>query len=122
MKWPHQPKATFVLYRAGFHQNDETTPAFDFRHVPPPARTGTAGKFTVVDGKADGHGAGPDILNDGRMPTEEDQPEENFFFDAGTPGGRLCLDLNEVKTVEQLNAEWKDDLKKKIEAAAAGGA
>ena len=37
------------------------------------------------------------------MPTEEDQPDENFFFNAGTPGGRLRLDLNEVKTIQQIN-------------------
>jgi uncharacterized protein (DUF2249 family) len=81
----------------------DAAPAFKFERVPPPAKTGAAGKFTVVDGEADGNGGGPDKLNDGQLPTEEDQPAENFFFNADTPGGRLRLDLNQVKTIQQIN-------------------
>jgi hypothetical protein len=32
-------------------------------------------------------------LNDGLLPAEEDAPGDNFFFTAGTAGGRLQLDL-----------------------------
>jgi hypothetical protein len=71
--------------------------------VPRPAKTGTTGKFTIVDGESDPAGGGLEKLNDGRMPTEEDQPDENFFFNANTPGGRLRLDLNQVKTIQQIN-------------------
>ena len=87
----------------GHNNNGDATAAFHFQRVPPPAKTGTAGKFTIVDGEIDGAGGGFEKLNDGRMPTEEDQPEENFFFNAGAPGGRLRLDLNEVKTIRQIN-------------------
>jgi hypothetical protein len=103
------------------NENGAPTPAFEFRHVPRPAKTATAGKFTIVDGEIDGASGGLEKLNDGRMPTEDDQPDENFFFNADTPGGRLRLDLNQVKTVQQLNTEWKEDLKKKLEGGVAGG-
>jgi hypothetical protein len=97
------PARAGITVVTGHNSGDEATSAFEFRRVPPPARTGTAGKFIIVDGDADGNSGGIGKLNDGRMPTEEDQPEENFFFDAGTPGGRLRLDLNEVKTIRQIN-------------------
>jgi len=64
----------------GHNSGDDATSAFHFRHVPSPSKTGTAGKFTIVDGEMDGNGGDVEKLNDGRMPTEEDQPEENFFF------------------------------------------
>ena len=87
----------------GHNENGAPTPSFDFRRVPHPAKTGTMGKFTIVDGKMDDASGGLGKLNDGRMPTEEDQPDENFFFNADTPGGRLRLDLNQVKTIKQIN-------------------
>jgi hypothetical protein len=87
----------------GHINNGKATGAFNFRHVPHPAKTGTEGTFTVIDGEFDGNGGGIKALNDGKLPTEEDQPGENFFFNAGTEGGRLRLDLNEVKTIQQIN-------------------
>jgi hypothetical protein len=43
------------------------------------------------------------VLHDGRVPAEEDQPSENFFFGAGTEGGRLQLDLGGVIAVRQVS-------------------
>jgi len=31
-----------------------------------------------------------------KLPKGEDEPDDNFFFDAGTDGGRLLLDLGSV--------------------------
>src|SRR5580704_17827569 len=70
----------------GHNSGEDATSAFHFRHVPSPAKTGAARKFTIVDGEMDGNGGDVEKLNDGRVPTEEDQPEENFFFNADTPG------------------------------------
>jgi Peptidase of plants and bacteria len=51
----------------------------------------------------DAAGGGLAKLNDGKMPTEEDQPDENFFFNEGTPGGRLVADLGSVISIKQIN-------------------
>jgi hypothetical protein len=85
------------------NDNEDAAPAFHFQRVPPPSKTGTAGRFTIVDGEFNGEAHSPDKLNDGHLPTEEDQPKENFCFGIGTPGGRLRLDLNQVKTIQQIN-------------------
>jgi hypothetical protein len=37
------------------------------------------------------------------LPTEDDQPNENFFFAAGTSGGRLRFDLRHIKTIQQID-------------------
>jgi len=92
-----------VTVVTGHNNNGGATEAFSFPHVPRPAKNGTAGTFTIIDGQADGNGGGVDKLNDGKLPTEEDQRGENFFFNAGTEGGRLRLDLDEVKTIQQIN-------------------
>jgi hypothetical protein len=44
-----------------------------------------------------------DKLHDGKLPGEEDQPGENFFFNAGTSGGRLRADLGRVIRLKQVN-------------------
>jgi len=96
-----RPDITVVT---GHNNNEEATAAFEFRRVPPPdGNSGAPGKFTIVDGRGDPNGGGLEALNDGRTPTEEDQPEENFFFDAGTEGGRLRLDLGRATPIQQIN-------------------
>jgi len=92
-----------ITVATGHNENGAPTPAFEFQQVPRPAKAGTVGKFTIIDGESDPAGGGLAKLNDGRMPTEDDQPDENFFFNADTPGGRLRLDLNQVKTIQQIN-------------------
>ncbi|MBE0536682.1 MAG: DUF1080 domain-containing protein, partial [Phycisphaerae bacterium] len=59
--------------------------------------------FTVVDGRRDRNGGDVDKLNDGKMPTDADQPGENFFFAAGTGGGRLLADLGAAVEIKQVN-------------------
>jgi hypothetical protein len=98
------PARADITVLIGHNNNEDATPVFEFRGVPPPDRSGGApGKFTIVDGRGDPNGAGLEALTDGRTPTEEDQPEENFFFDAGTPGGRLRLDLTRATPIQQIN-------------------
>src|SRR5688572_17149399 len=90
-----------------FERNPSETarPGFNFKNVPAPARddAATAARFIVVDGERDGNGGGVDKLNDGRLPSEEDRPAENFFFRAGSDGGRLLLDLGKTIGIKQVN-------------------
>jgi hypothetical protein len=61
------------------------------------------GTFTVVDGTADADGAGVEVLNDGRLPAEEDQPRRDFFFNAGSDRGRLLLGGKSI-SIKQINS------------------
>ncbi len=79
--------------------------AFKFPRVPAPAKDDAAAgaKLTLVDGEIDPNGADLGALNDGVLPKEEDEPAANFFFNAGTIGGRFSIDLGSVINVAQIN-------------------
>jgi Domain of Unknown Function (DUF1080)/Peptidase of plants and bacteria len=83
----------------------EGQPGFRLKDVPPPAKNdaASAAKFSLLDGEADGNGGGLEILHDGRVPVEADEPARNFFLNAGTGGGRILVDLNRVAEVIQVN-------------------
>lgn len=87
------------------NSEDNATAAFKFKDVPSPSKNDAAksATFSVVAGERDENGGDLDKLTDGKTPTEEDQPTENFFFNAGTPGGRLLLDLGSATDVQQVN-------------------
>jgi hypothetical protein len=85
------------------NDNDNATERFRFPHVPPPSADAAAVQFQIIDGTADENSGGVEKLNDGKGPTEDDQPGENFFFEAGTEGGRLLLDLNKAAPIHQVN-------------------
>ena len=42
-------------------------------------------------------------MNDGKVPREADQPSANFFFDAGTDGGRVVCDLGQAIDIQAIN-------------------
>jgi hypothetical protein len=65
--------------------------------------TATTAQFTLVDGQRDLNGGDLAVLHDGKVPTQEDEPGANFFFRAGTEGGRIQVDLGRVITVKQVN-------------------
>src|SRR5262245_52750896 len=81
------------------------SPAFKFKTVPVPVANHAARKATVkiVDGTNDENGGGPEQVNDGKLPTGEDEPEANFFFAQNIDGGRLLLDLGKVIDLKQIN-------------------
>ena len=85
--------------------NETSTPGFKLRVVSPPSSddAATSAAFSIVDGRRDGNGADVDKLHDGKVPSEADQPSENFFFDAGTSGGRLLVDLGQLTAIDQVN-------------------
>ena len=89
----------------GYHAEGLDSPAFSFTNVPPPSRNdaATTAKFTVIAGEADGNGGGLDVLHDGKLPSEADEPARNFFLAAGTSGGRIQVDLDHARKLHQIN-------------------
>ncbi len=87
------------------HDNDEATPAFNFKTVPRPATNdaATQARFLVISGGLDPNSGGVESLHDGTLPDEADQPDENFFFRAGSNGGRLQVDLGHAINIHQIN-------------------
>lgn len=86
------------------NSNATATGAFKFKNVPSPAKDDAAAKakLFLVEGEADGNGADLGALIDGALPTEEDQPDANFFWNAGTGGGRFRMDLGSVIDIAQI--------------------
>ena len=81
------------------------TAAFKFANVPSPSEVNaaTSARFAIIEGSADPNGGGLDVLHDGQLPTEADQPQRNFFFAQRSDGGRLLVDLGEVSNLKQVN-------------------
>jgi len=73
--------------------------------VPSPHGDDLAAKaaLTLVDGERDANGGDLDRLTDGQLPKTSDDPSANFFFAQGSDGGRLLLDLGDIKELKQIN-------------------
>ena len=86
--------------------------AFKFKSVPSPVKDDLAAKakLLLIDGELDQNGADLSALTDGVLPTEEDEPDRNLFFDAGTGGGRLRMDLGSAIEIGLVNTySWHPD-------------
>lgn len=94
-----------VTVTIGHNDNNGAKGSFNFTNVPSPSATdaATGAKFSLVDGEADSNGGDLAKLNDGKLPSDEDQPDANFFFNAGTSGGRIEVDLNRAIRIKQVN-------------------
>jgi hypothetical protein len=90
---------------ADHQSNDSASALFQFKNVPSASQNDAASKaaFTLVDGRQDRNGGDLAVLHDGRVPNEEDQPAANFFFAAGSEGGRLLVDLGSAIDIKQVN-------------------
>jgi hypothetical protein len=79
--------------------------AFKFKNVPTPAKGDAAAgaKLLLIDGELDSNGADLIALTDGVLPTQEDEPGKNLFFNAGTGGGRMRIDLGGAIEIAQVN-------------------
>jgi hypothetical protein len=86
--------------------NNGANPEFKFKNVPSPVKDDAAAKakLVLVDGEIDGNGADLVAVTDGLLPTDRDEPAANFFFNAGTSGGRFRLDFGRVIDVAQVNS------------------
>ena len=96
---------TPVKVTTDWNNNATSNRAFKFKNLQPPAKDDAAAhaKLTLLDGEIDPNGASLNALIDGALPTEEDQPAANFFFDAGTGGGRFRMDLGSVIEIAEIN-------------------
>lgn len=79
---------------------------FKFPRVPAPARDDAASraKLTLVDGQLDSNGANLSALVDGSLPSSEDEPGANVFFNARSFGGRFRIDLDSAIEIAQVNS------------------
>ena len=92
--------------------NASGTPEFKFKSVPAPAKDDAASKAksVLVVGELDPNGADFSALTDGLLPSQEDQPAANLFFNAGGTGGRFRMDLGSVIEIAQINTySWHPD-------------
>jgi hypothetical protein len=88
------------------------TSAFKFKRVPSPVKDNAAAgaKLKLVVGIADPGSGGLKALTDGVLPEDEDDPSSNFFFGAGSDGGRFLLDLGVPMDIAQVNTySWHAD-------------
>jgi hypothetical protein len=87
------------------NRSGSTNAEFSLRFVPGPSAddAATAATVSIVDGDRDENGGELSKLNDGKVPTEADQPAESFFFAQGTDGGRLLIDLQQPIAIDQIN-------------------
>ena len=85
------------------NDGDDATKEFKFKSVRGIAEGKFDGTVTVVDGQADEGSAPPAALCDGEVPDEEDQPDKNFFFQAGDEGGRVLFDLGEATPLDEVD-------------------
>jgi len=94
-----------VKVTIGYNPVAEATKDFKFKRVPPPIKddAGTQAKLALVDGEIDANGADLSALVDGLLPAYEDEPSANYFFNAGTIGGRFSMDLGGVIEIAQVN-------------------
>jgi hypothetical protein len=96
---------------------DHATAEFKFaefksKDVPSPAKVNaaTCAKFSLVDGDKDENGGDMEVLHDGKLPSGQDEPASNFFFNQGTDGGRILIDLGSVISIRQVNTySWHSD-------------
>ncbi len=86
--------------------NRGASKSFAFARVPSPAAddAATDARFIPVDGSGDGNSMDLAVLHDGKLPDDRDQPSANFFFAAGTDGGRFVLDLHKAIDVDSVNS------------------
>jgi len=82
------------------------TSEFKFKRVPSPARGDAASHavLTLVDGQLDSNGASLTALVDGMVPTSEDEPGANVFFNARSFGGRFRMDFDSLIEIAQINS------------------
>lgn len=102
VKAPPQAQANVVIER---NTGKDATPEFKFVNVPAPSKDNAAAhaRLKIVLGQRDAAGAGLAALTDGLLPVDEDQPAGNFFFNAGSYGGRLLFDFNMIIEITQVN-------------------
>jgi hypothetical protein len=85
-----------------------------YENIPAPSATDAAAgaRASVVGGVPswDTPKSDPNVLTDGRLPANEDDPGEAFFFQAGSLEGRVRIDLKELTDVAEIRTySWHKD-------------
>lgn len=77
------------------HRSETDGPPLRFSRVPPANDRDTASRaaFRLLAGEPDDNSGPLSVLQDGRLPEQPDEPAANFFFAAGTRGGRILVDF-----------------------------
>jgi hypothetical protein len=85
---------------------DAATGEFKFARVPSPVAddAGARAKLTLIAGIVDPNSGGLAALTDGWLPSQEDEPESNFFFAERTWGGRIRMDLGSAIEIVAVNS------------------
>jgi hypothetical protein len=88
------------------NRGDKATAVFKFENIPAPSQTdaGGAAKLKLVAGRRDANGGQLEALTDGKLPSGADEPRSNYFFAAGTEGGRLLVDLGAETAIQRINS------------------
>ena len=78
---------------------------FKFKNIASPVAddAATNAKLTLIDGNLDAGSAELNALIDGRLPTNEDDPGANVYFNAGSSGGRFRMDFSQAIDIAQVN-------------------
>ncbi|MCC9600894.1 basic secretory family protein [Stieleria sp. JC731] len=95
----------------GHHPNDSAKAGFTFDNIAAPSSTDAGNLATVrlLAGQLDSNSPGPECLFDGKLPSDADQPNRNFFFSGGN-GGRLLIDLGKDIDVKEIRSySWHPD-------------
>jgi hypothetical protein len=97
--------ASQVKIAIGHNTGRDASSEFKFKNVPAPVKDNAAAgaKLKLVVGIADPGSAGLKALTDGVLPENNDDPSSNFFFGAGSDGGRFLLDLGASIEIIQVN-------------------
>jgi hypothetical protein len=101
-----------VRVTVDYNSGGNAASSFKFDNVPAPARddAGAKAKWLLIVGELDPNGADFSALTDGDLPTNQDQPSANLFFNAGSSGGRFRMDLGSVMEIAQVNTySWHPD-------------
>jgi hypothetical protein len=85
-------------------KRSESDNGFKLDPIPAPATNDAAASatFTLVDGQRDGNGGELAVLHDGQLPSEADEPSRNFFFQNGSDGGRIEVDLGKLVSIKSV--------------------
>ncbi len=94
-------------------RSPESTP-FRFADDQTPAVDDLGGKaeWTLISGQQDRNSGGLIQLNDGKLPVSQDDPASNFFFRAGSSGGRIRVDLGRPCNLSSVcSYSWHPDVR-----------
>jgi hypothetical protein len=101
-----QANAEGIKITVDVNTGNDATSLFKFAHVPSPVADDAATNATLllIAGIVDPDSGGLKCLTDGRVPSDEDEAEANFFFAERSWGGRFRMDLRSVIEIAQVNS------------------